>query len=329
MSTPTTKVTRELIRMACRAPSIHNSQPWSWRLVSADTVELHADRSRQLTETDPQGRSLVISCGAALHHFGVAADGFGLATEMTLLPDGSDSDFLARIHLSPGEVTASSVAAMAALEDRATDRRGFTDWEVPMPRLRRLAEAATGWGAHTEPIADPGHTARVRDLIEQARAEQHENPRIAGEQAEWINHGPDDGVPATSALPHVSQGATRTPDRFNPSTSAPGQPASSRQSSTTPADVHVLIFTAHDDPASWLAAGQALSALWIRATQEGISLTPDTQVIEVSRTRELLRRQLLDDLGHPQVLVHVGWPETSRSPQESSPRRALDEVLLP
>ena len=104
MSTPTNTLTRELIRMACYAPSVHNTQPWAWRLVSADTIELHADRSRQLTETDPEGRDLVLSCGAALHHLVVAAEGFGLVAETRLLPDGGDADFLARVRqaeLSP------------------------------------------------------------------------------------------------------------------------------------------------------------------------------------------------------------------------------------
>jgi hypothetical protein len=96
-----------------------------------------------------------------------------------------------------------------------------------------------------------------------------------------------------------------------------------------PGDVFVLVYTARDDLASWLAAGQALSALWIRATLDGLSLTPETQITEVDRTRRLLREHLLEDLGHPQVLVRVGWQETSRPPQPSTPRRSLDDVLLP
>jgi hypothetical protein len=94
-------------------------------------------------------------------------------------------------------------------------------------------------------------------------------------------------------------------------------------------DVLMVIYTAYDDRESWLAAGQSLSALWIRATQDVMSLTPESQVIEVDRTRSLLRRTLLDDLGHPQVLVHVGWQDFSRTQLERTPRRALEDVLLP
>ena len=165
MSTPTTKLTRELIRMACCAPSIHNTQPWAWRLVGPDTIELYADRSRQLEEIDPQGRALAISCGAALHHLVVAAEAFGLVAETRLLPAGHrDSNLLATIHLEPGEITEPAVETLAALENRTTDRRGFTDWEVPATRLQHLAKAATGWGAHAVSVTDPGLTATVSSL---------------------------------------------------------------------------------------------------------------------------------------------------------------------
>ena len=61
------------VEHALRAPSVHNTQPWRWRIDPADgVVELHADRGRQLTATDPDGRDLLISCGAALGHLAVA-----------------------------------------------------------------------------------------------------------------------------------------------------------------------------------------------------------------------------------------------------------------
>ena len=53
------------------APSIHNTQPWRWRLV-VPFLELRTDRERQLQATDPLGRMLTISCGAGLHHARVA-----------------------------------------------------------------------------------------------------------------------------------------------------------------------------------------------------------------------------------------------------------------
>jgi hypothetical protein len=69
----------EAVEHALRAPSVHNTQPWRWRIDTADgVVELYADRGRRLSATDPDGRDLLISCGAALDHLVVALAHAGL-----------------------------------------------------------------------------------------------------------------------------------------------------------------------------------------------------------------------------------------------------------
>src|SRR3954470_7997744 len=59
------------------APSVHNTQPWRW-VVRGDRLELFAVEDRQLREQDPEGRLMVLSCGAALHHalVALAAEGW-------------------------------------------------------------------------------------------------------------------------------------------------------------------------------------------------------------------------------------------------------------
>jgi nitroreductase len=49
---------RSALELAGRAPSIHNSQPWRWRL-GARSVHLHADLGRWLPATNIDGRDLV------------------------------------------------------------------------------------------------------------------------------------------------------------------------------------------------------------------------------------------------------------------------------
>ena len=50
VETPLT--TRRVVELACRAPSVHNTQPWAWR-IGPDRIELYADWSRQLPASDP------------------------------------------------------------------------------------------------------------------------------------------------------------------------------------------------------------------------------------------------------------------------------------
>jgi hypothetical protein len=73
------------VELATRAPSVHNTQPWRFR-VGSDRVECFADFSRQLPVLDPTRRQLYVSCGAALHHLTVALRAAGYASDVRLTP---------------------------------------------------------------------------------------------------------------------------------------------------------------------------------------------------------------------------------------------------
>ena len=85
-----------VIAIAARAPSLHNTQPWQFR-VRANAIELLVDPDRWLQHVDPDGRELMISCGAAVFglRLGLRSLGFLPATE--LLPDLEQPWLAARV----------------------------------------------------------------------------------------------------------------------------------------------------------------------------------------------------------------------------------------
>src|ERR1700739_3636022 len=98
-----------LIATAARAPSVHNSQPWRFR-VGPDAIELLCDPRRR-TWTDAGSREMLISCGAALFGLRLAVRSLGFQPAVDLLPDRARSRLLARVR-------ASSAVPMNALEAR-------------------------------------------------------------------------------------------------------------------------------------------------------------------------------------------------------------------
>ena len=79
-------VLNDALVRAVRAPSVHNSQPWRWR-VGPHGVDLYTDATRRLPRTDPAGRDQVMSCGAALHHLLVALADAGQGARVRRIPD--------------------------------------------------------------------------------------------------------------------------------------------------------------------------------------------------------------------------------------------------
>lgn len=310
---------RQIIELACRAPSVHNTQPWSWR-VDGGRIDLFADLSRQLPVTDGQGRSLTISCGAALHHALVAAAGLGLKARVTRLPDPRNPSHLASIELVASRRTSQAAADLRALEQRCTDRRRFTSWPVSGERLSALARATPARDVHTTPIVDIPDRFRLELLASRAIELQRADTRVTAEQHRWVDHSSVDGIPLTS-LDTSARGGVRS-NRFSHAND------DRLDDLLQGSDGILVISTDHDDAAGWLRAGEALSAMWLKATCEGLSVVPLSQVIEVEETRLSLQHQVLGGLVHPQILVRIGWQQIGRTELPRTPRRPVDDVLM-
>src|SRR5690242_2302528 len=89
-----TQVISDAVQLACRAPSLHNSQPWRW-VASRDGLELHLDPNRRVRSADRSGREAVISCGAMLDHLRVAMAAAGWSATVERMPNPNNRDHLA------------------------------------------------------------------------------------------------------------------------------------------------------------------------------------------------------------------------------------------
>src|SRR3954452_534261 len=81
-------------RASLRAPSVFNTQPWTWR-ISGDVMELSSDPERRLGVTDAEGRLLLRRWGGALHRARAARAGGGGRGGGRRPPDARRPDLLA------------------------------------------------------------------------------------------------------------------------------------------------------------------------------------------------------------------------------------------
>lgn len=316
---------RHAVQCAVLAPSSHNSQPWHF-IVEDDAITLCADRMRALPVVDPFDRELIISCGAALMNLRIALNYYGFAYRITLFPSEVDPDVLAHVRLEhAGFKDASLPPLFDAIAERATVRKPFERAPLSDSVKRALTDAGEAEGAHVVCIDDAKARARIAELIAEADAQQFADPRFRRELACWIHPKRSlDGMPTEAAgvaalldfgVPIVAS-AIRTFD-------VGGGMAAMHRELLEGSPLLLLIATDRDDREAWLAAGQALERVLLRAVNSGLAASYLNQPIEVSSLRE----RLCAEIGlhaTPQLLLRIG-----HGPQavERSPRRPLSDVI--
>jgi nitroreductase len=307
-------------RAAGHAPSIHNTQPWRWR-VDGSVLDLFADRSRQLPVSDPEARLLVLSCGTALHHAVVALAAEGWRAEVERLPESGDPDHLARLSVTARmPVEAAAVRALQTIAMRRTDRRPVADEPVGLDRLARITRAVHGDGARLHLLARD-QVVELAAAAAQAQRAESLDPRWVEELAYWVGQGHPEGAGLPpEVIPSVP-----------PQTTVPGRDFG--QPGTLPigeghdrSAAYAILYGDGDGDVDWLRAGEALSAAWLVATQLGLSLLPRSAAVEVTTTRETLRR-LLSHLGHPYLVLRIGAPDPDHAGPPHTPRLPAEQTV--
>jgi len=312
------------LRLAVRAPSVHNCQPWRW-LVGPGSVHLHVDGSRQVPATDPHGRDLLISCGAALNHLLVALASLGWDARVRRIPNPARPGHLATVEPFPHTATSAQHDLAAAIPRRRTDRRRFSPWPVPAELIGEMLELAHVYGVGLEAIAEPALRWKVFRAITTAAEQQTADPAYAAEIAAWSGRGTesDDGVPAASApVPLRAPGQMPLRDYARPNLAQP-PPTGEPENATV-----LLLTTPTDNAMDWLRAGEATSAILLTATRHGLASSPLTQPLEVDDTREFIRSRVATaQSAHPQILLRIGWASAGAEELPLTPRRSLDDVV--
>ncbi|KIE26833.1 aromatic ring-opening dioxygenase LigA [Streptomyces sp. MUSC 125] len=311
-----TSALEKLLAAAVAAPSMHNTQPWRFRLdAGSSTVEIRAVPERSLPQEDPYGRAVHIAAGAALLNLRVAAGRLGWTPVSRLLPDPRDPTLLVAVRLQGrgGPRDAREADLYDAIPRRHSSRMPFTERAVPLAVLAELADASHAEGARLT-VAGEDETARLLRLSGLAEHRNHTDPDRAAESRRWTGGegGRDTGIPARAFGPrdageHVPVRdfcALRQPDRL-PSLPFERHP------------MLVALSTTHDHRADWLRAGQALERVLLLATVHGLRTSLLHQALEWPDLRSLLRAPDAP-YGHVQMIVRLGYgPEGPATPRRT------------
>ncbi|MGO9279002.1 MAG: Acg family FMN-binding oxidoreductase [Streptosporangiaceae bacterium] len=313
----TDNMVRRLIEAAAAAPSIHNTQPWRFR-VCGDVIEMHGDPSRILWVADPLGRALHLSCGAALFNLRLAIRLAGARPLIWPLPDpAGEPTLLASVQLTDGRAPTPQEREMAeAIQQRHSSRAPFSGRPLPEPVQIGLEQEA-GYEFAVLRMLSPRDAALVLQLAGAAEARLATDFDHRVELAEWVGTTGEDGIPASAlgSRPDRQPAPVRdlgyaAPNAVRPEGSFERQPQLG------------VLSTARDEPGDWLRAGQALQRVLLAATRHGVATSLLYQPIE------------LGDMEHreggwwpwpecPQIIIRFGYGPRGAD----TPRRPVAAIL--
>lgn len=276
-----------LLRYAILAPSGHNMQPWSFH-VTADGVQVFADTSRRLMVVDHGDRELLMSVGAAITNFRVAAAHFGFETTVAYETRSCETLPVATIFVRETCGPDPDLAErFPAIRKRHTNREPYDHQPIEPEAMHAICDVLD---AHSNALRGilPRETERVAECVANAEKTLMARPAYRAELA-GQHH---------DLSPRRDARLTRSASML-------------------------LLVTSDDDQESLVRAGEALELMLLTITLFGLQYSVLSAPVEVAESREQLRR-LIGSARAPQLLLRIGSTAVSARP---TARRPVESVI--
>jgi hypothetical protein len=310
MSEPMTaeEIARYVVTQAVWAPSVHNTQPWRFT-ADGRQISLYADAGRGLPVADPDGRELMISCGAALFNVRLTLRSLDYVPETSVLPDPGQPMLVAQVRWRQrAAVDEFERRLFSQVRLRRTHRGAFDPEPLPPDLLAALRAGAARDGAALRIVADDGRRAALAAAVATAEHDLRLDGERARELARWApapGSARSDGVPATSYPARAERTDPYFPGRDFAHGHDWGVPPLSSATSVRAAGVAGLLTTAADHPADWVNAGQALQRILLTASTCGAVVALHSQPVELPWLREFIRTELSHG-AYPHLVLRIG-----------------------
>jgi hypothetical protein len=335
------------IHSAVLAASPHDTQPWKF-IAAGNTIEVMADRARNLGSFDPFRREMHLGIGCAVENLNIAGQAFGYTCNV--FPVNG------KLALSPSEQTVPAVQfgidIGTAVHDRLFDmipkrhtNRGpyYGDRTLTPQLLDEFHRTVDSPDVRLVLINDPIARGEFASLEVAATQAIIADKQMSTDSSQWFRTSKDeirihrDGVTMdTAGLPPLMViGAKMLPDQGGPTADKYWLDMTRDTHAGTAALFGMIMVRDRLDMASAIAAGRAWQRLHLTATYYGVGAQPMNQPVEMVDRNAMLGRA--DSFAHAlQHFAHMpGWEPTftfrmgyAVRDALPSPRRALRDVLM-
>jgi len=206
-----------LLEPVQRAPSVHNTQPWYFRIAAEDRIDIcarfgdGADADAEFTMnkngrpavSPALRRELIMSCGAALYNLRLAIRVTGHDLVVWLLPRDASPRVLASVEIVTGRTkrpTATEQELYEAIPRRHTNRWPYDDRNPVLPPILVAMQTAAATEGGLLRVLNRRQVRTWLRAAHDADREQRDDRGFQPDLAQWTNGG-DSGVPTAAFGP--------------------------------------------------------------------------------------------------------------------------------
>jgi nitroreductase len=325
-ASPPDEIARFVVDAAVNAPSVHNTQPW-WFYGADHEIGVHADDERRLPVADPDGREMMISCGAALFTARVALRYIGVVPKVRVLPEHGLRTLAAKINWTESVPPVDYERELFdQIQRRRTHRGGFDAKPLPEGIVSALMDEAFKETATLRILTEAAQRNALSAVVEAGDYALRCDAARTREQSKWSpppGSARRDGVPATAYPAKPGRIEPNFPARDFAHGHGWGLPPADEGQLPRSAGLVAVLTTTSDRVEDWVAAGQALQRVLLFATACGLSAALHSQPLEIPQLRDFIGVQFCNG-AYPQMLVRIG----ATSDRTLSVRRPVEDVLF-
>jgi len=320
----------EIIYLASLAPSGHNTQPWTVKIMEHNHWIIGTDITRWLSVVDQENREMLLSIGAFMENLIVAANVKGYEVEVAVVAKTLQDKDIIDIKLHKGNYLRNFDVNKIKL--RRTVRSNFLKDELSGEDVRLFTESNSKSFLYYARQSKEGNYLAEGTLL--ANQSQTYRNSAQEELAKWIRWSNDEikyygnGLtPETMEIDGIARWYVRN---FYSSQSALGtgfrEATIKRIQEQVAAGSGWLLITSKDSSIPELIdAGRRLQRIWLEVREKNIAIHPMNQMLEEVAIRHEMASAL--SITEPiQMLLRIGY--INDYPQPVSPRMLLSKIIL-
>lgn len=313
----------KIVRSATKAPSGHNTQPWSFS-VHENTISIQPDFSRKLPVVDADNHALYISLGCALENLIIASNYHGYKTKTKFIQQENCTIIQAELIKNDSD---NPPDLYFQINKRQSNRSKYTVQPIKEREIESLANAVEENGLAVKFFRSKTEIGELKPFIIEGNNLQFQNKAFVNELVDWMRfsekevmHRGDGLWTASMGLPNMGKRL----GRFVMSNFVSAKSEAKRWSKIIDNSAGFALFmTRQNTPESWIKLGRSFQRFGLTATKLNISHAHVNMPCEEITIRHKMVEHFNLKGFTPLLLIRFGYAK----PLPYSFRRNILEVI--